>query len=155
MKRRAFIVPALLMTSLFLIMVLGYMSRAPLQRLAAFQTVYQIQARQIALAGMEEARIRIVGDIHLVPSTTTLQRDVKDPNSGAIIGSYLVTLDYSWSHAPWQVVQLESEGFLGPSLAPTARYVLRASIDLDPNNRSGPGANPNFYNLVRWRESVP
>lgn len=152
--RRAFIIPALLVISVFMVLVIGLLTKQPLRNLGAMQTLYQIQARQVAVAGIEEARLRLAGDINQSISNTTLSFEVCEAGTTTPLGSYLVVLDASWAVAPFRVLRVESEGFFGPSVKPLARYVIRATLDarplLSPGNR-----NPKYLHVLRWQESVP
>lgn len=147
--------PALLVVALFMVLCVGMLSRQPMRNLGAMQTHYQVQARQVALAGMEEIRLRLAGDLHQSTATnTTFSRELSEAGSTKALGSYVVTLDATWSKAPFYVLRIESEGFYGPATRPTARYVLRATLDV--REETAPGVpNPDYLKLLRWQESVP
>lgn len=146
--KRAFIVPAILIVATFMVLAIGLLTRQPLRNQAAFQNHYQQQARQMALAGLEEERLRLAGDVEHTYGNTTLSRALDD-TFGNPVGSYIVTLDASWSTSPFHVLRVESEGFFGPATRPLARYVIRATVDIRP------APNPDFLAVVRWQESVP
>lgn len=146
--RRAFIVPAILIIATFMVLAIGLLTRQPLRNQAAFQNHYQQQARQMALAGLEEERLRLAGDVEHTYGNTTLSRAL-DNTSGQPVGSYTVTLDASWSVPPFHVLRVESEGFFGSATRPLARYVIRATVDVRP------APNPDFLSVLRWQESVP
>ena len=146
--RKAFIVPALLVVATFLVLCVGLLSRQPMRNLGAMQSLYQIQARQMSLAGIEEARLRLAGDIDQGVTNTTFSSTVET------VGAYVVSFDASWAGKPWYVLRVESEGFHGDPSKPVARYVLRATLDI--RQELSPGRpNPDYLSLLRWQESVP
>ena len=153
--KRGFIVPALLVVSIFMVLCVGMLSRQPMRNLGALQTHYQVQARQMALAGMEEIRLRLAGDVHQsTVANTTLSRGLPEAGGSEAVGSYVVTLDTSWVKKPYYVLRIESEGFFGSATRPRARYVLRCTLNgrekLDDDE-----PNPDYLTLLRWQESVP
>lgn len=151
--KRAFIVPALLVVSIFMVLCIGLLSRQPMRNLGAMQAQYQVQARQIALAGIEEARLRLCGDSLQTMTNTTFSRELSEAGGG-MVGSYLVNWDSSWSEAPYYVLRVESEGFYGSAVKPQARYVLRATLDVR-KELAPDKPNPDYLSLLRWQESVP
>lgn len=152
--RRAFVVPALLVIATFMVLCVGLISRQPMRNLGAMQSLYQIQARQISLAGIEEARLRLAGDINQGATNTTFSRTVETAPGAAPLGTYVVSFDASWAVKPYYVLRVESEGFNGSPTKPLARYVLRATVDI--RAELGPGKpNPKYLSLLRWQESVP
>ncbi|MFN8610958.1 MAG: hypothetical protein U0931_25680 [Vulcanimicrobiota bacterium] len=152
--KRAFIVPALLVISIFLVLCVGLLTRQPMRNLGSMQSQYQVQARQMALAGIEESRLRLAGDTLQTLTNTTFSSPVSQAGGGPPIGSYLVTFDSTWSDKPYYVMRVESEGFYGPATRPQARYVLRATVDVRQQLESGE-VNPDYLKLLRWQESVP
>ena len=153
-ERRAFLIPALLVVSVFLVLCIGLLTRQPMRNLGAVQTLYQVQARQIALAGIEQARQRLVGDIDQSVVNTTFSSSLQRVGSTESLGGFIVTLDATWAGPPYHVLRVESEGFYGNLVRPHSRYVLRATLDV--RNELGPGVpNPSYLHLMRWQESVP
>jgi hypothetical protein len=153
--RRGFLVPAMLVVSVFMVLCVGMLSRQPMRNLGAMQTHYQVQARQMALAGMEEIRVRLAGDRHQsTVANATMAREVPEAGSTEGIGSYVVTLDTTWNKQPYGVLRIESEGFYGPATRPKARYVLRATLD-GRQELEEDKPNPAYLTLLRWQESVP
>jgi hypothetical protein len=153
-SRRAFLVPALLVVSVFMVLCIGLLTRQPMRNLAAVQSLYQVQARQIALAGIEQARQRLASDFNTTVSNTSFSDSVTSVGGSTALGSYLVTLDGTWSITPFYVVNVESEGFYGDPVRPLSRYVLRATLDV--REEGSPGVpNPGYLRLLRWQESVP
>lgn len=152
--RKAFIVPALLVIATFMVLCIGLLTRQPFRNQGAFQNLYQAQARQLAVSGVEEARLRLAGDVNQALTSTTFSRLVSAASGGAPVGSYLVTLDATWVGPPYFVMRVESEGFLGSAVSPQARYVIQATVDV--REEVSPGLpNPDYLQLYRWRESVP
>lgn len=149
MKRRAFIIPALLLVAVFFVLCLGILSKQPIRNSGALQTLARQQARQIALSGIDQARLFLASEPSLSPLNSDLTGVVETPQS-EFIGSYVVTLDYSWAGSPYRVVQVESEGILGTMASPQARYRLGVTLNI-----RNPLSNPDYLMPLRWRESLP
>lgn len=130
--RRGFVVPALLVVAIFMVLCVGMLSRQPMRNLGAMQTHYQVQAR--ARWPWPEWR---KPDCAWAATCTTFARELPAAASTEIIGSYVVTMDASWAEAPFHVLRIESEGFSGSATRPTARYVLRATLDVREKRRLG------------------
>ena len=154
MRTRGFLVAALLIIMVFFIVAIGILTKQPNRRLAAFQTHYQVQAREIALAGIDDARLRMLGNIQHTTNNVTYDRVLSSPD-GVEVGVSHVRLDYSWRDPPYQVLLIESEGVLGDPVDPRAIYRVQATIDLKPEARTGGGDNPRLFQVIRWREAVP
>jgi len=149
MRRLGFIVPALLLVAVFFVLCLGILSKQPIRNSGALQALARQQARQVALAGIDEARLWLATEPSLSPLNTDFTGQVEDPDSG-LVGSYVVTLDYRWAGSPYGIVQVESEGILGTMASPQARYRLSVTVDI-----TDPLGNPDYLKPLRWRESLP
>lgn len=149
MKKQAFMVPALLLVAAFFVLCLGILSKQPIRNSGALQALARQQARQVALAGIDEARLWLATEPSLSPLNADFTGQVVEAQLG-LVGSYVVTLDYRWAGPPYGVVQVESEGILGTMASPQARYRLGVTVDI-----RDPASNPDYLKPLRWRESLP
>lgn len=138
------------------------MSRQPLGQAGSKQYRLGLQAQQLALTGIEEMRVRLdrdyrwrdLGDTQAV----SFLEQVLDPVDSSLVGHYRIQLNQKWQEEPYQLLRLESEGMVGSADRPTARYVIKATLDIRPFARPGSDqsvANPDFFQWVDWDEFVP
>ncbi len=156
LKRQGFLIASLLLLMVFFVLAVGILTRQPLRRQAALQALYRLQARELALAGIEDARQRLMGDIHFVPNPLHhYSRTLQSPGAGQL-GTVDVTLDYSWSGHPYRVLVISSEATLGPTPPHhLAIYRIQATVDLSADSRTGSGPNAQLFEVIRWREPDP
>lgn len=156
--RRGFLIQSLLLIALLLVFCLGLLGRQPFAYSGAKQTSKMLQARQLALAGMEDVRVKLERDYQTrqlgeVKSVSY----VEDIVSGSeLIGSYHVTINQELQEPPFELLQIECEGLLGKDREhPESRVVISAVFDLCEKNRQGTGNNPNFFRFIEWNERLP
>jgi hypothetical protein len=134
-----------------------------------------LQAKMVAEAGIEDARIKIQKDIHFKPRAGDLtyyfySESLKDPSDGSIVGRFEVTVDYTKSSFdpayapssqaqyyayPFYIVRVRSLGIIGETDNPAAKREIIADIDVCPVNRDASNyaqTNPHFYQVINWRD---
>ena len=159
-KPRAFaLLLALLMISLVLVVVLGYLGVRALEYSSTARMQQVLLAQGMAEAGMEDARVKLEKDMFFPPlggygqTTFTYSDDLTDPASGALAGYYTVTVECSKRESPYCLVRLQSIGAAGQRQDPKARYRIYAEIDVSGVNRaSNLAPNPTLYRYFLWRE---
>lgn len=148
LQRRGF----LLVTSLFIIIVLllmgmGFIGSQASRYAAARRSGEAAQARQLALAGLEDARIKLEMDSQFPPQPAVGQpyfsyaESLTLSSSPALRGAYTVLIDRSYEKDPNNVYLITSTGAVGPAEKPIAQYKLIAELDLVPES-SGTHARP-------------
>ncbi len=156
--KRGFLIQALLLIALLLVFCLGLLGRQPLAYSGAKQTSKMLQARQLALAGVEDIRVKLERDYQTrqlgqVRSVNYVE-DVF--NGSETIGSYHVTVNQELQDTPFELLQIECEGLLGKDRQhPESRVVISTLFDLRKENRQGPGNNPNYFRFIEWNEKMP
>lgn len=139
MKQRAFtIVVAILVTVLLAVIGFGLLASQSIQARGAHLVPLVSQARALAEAGMEDARVKLekdpwfpfpAGDEQSVISYTEELSSISAP--GDVLGSYTVTVDRSHRRLPSRLMLVTSVGTVGEIRNPRARYVLRAEYEVD------------------------
>lgn len=159
-RRRGFLAVVLPLLCVLLVLGLGYLSRVPAHYRSANSFALAEQARALAVAGLEDCRLKLLKDEPAFPPASqelqvfTYVDDVKD-TAGAVVGSYSVTIDSRWRTPPWDVLRISSEGTLGPPDAPLAKFVIAAMLDTRTQARTGTGSNPQGYQWIEWNELLP
>lgn len=164
-RRRGFLLVLCLLTAtLVLLLGLGFLNGAAPRYSAAFQTRMAAQARNLAMAGMEDARVKLQKDPLFPPPTArddrgqrlyTYAESLTDAGGNAV-GSYVVTVDSSFSQPPCSVLVVKSRGLAGQNPAsPAASYVLQAEFDVRPAGAAAHDRDANFARIVNWWEEGP
>lgn len=148
-QRGILLVTALMVCIVLLLIGMGLLGSQASRYEAARQSTYISQARQLALAGLEDARMKLEMDINFPPppgpqqelfSYSELLVNDPDPNRW---GTYTVVVDMTYANdipypPPTTVtghyIAVTSVGTVGPTIKPIAQYRLRAEID---NQESG------------------
>lgn len=142
MRRRGFLlITALMLTIILLLVGMGLLGSQASRYEAARQASFSSQARQLALAGLEDARVKMELDINFPPPQGPGQflfsySEFLDlPYPTPVTGSYSVTVDSTYAQDPAAGLYytITSVGSLGPPIAPTAQYRLTAELSNNPN----------------------
>ena len=156
-RRGITLVTSLLFLALLMVMGLAFLSKRVGQYRGALAVRSAAQARAIALAGLEDARVKLDKDFAFPPPAgidqlsftyTESMRDI----AGAEVGSYTVTVDRSLSKWPYALVRLTSVGTLGPVDDPLARRRLYAEIDISPTRRGTTDPNENLHRFINFHD---
>jgi Tfp pilus assembly protein PilV len=152
----------LLIAALVLVLGLGFLSSNSPRYNASVYARTSAQARALAEAGMEDARVKLQKDPGFPPRVSAAQstyayREVVRDLGGQVVGSYVVTLDWTYAVAPYHVITVTSQGLVGTDAAqPTGNCVLHATFDFYPVDLSKP-AHPRQQNHARminfWEDS--
>lgn len=158
-QRRAFLIITVLLLLVILLVLCGAYLRSQVNYYRGARTnAWKAGARQLALSGLEDVRLKLLKDRAFPPtnlSTTrfTYVEKVFD-DTGAIVGSYRVTLRSDKSQKPLYLLFVQCEGRLGPPEAPIASHTLTALCDLSEKARDASGLdNPRFRRWVQYRDS--
>ncbi len=160
---------SVLIIVLLLIMVLFLMGMTMLgikstQAKSAVMTRYSIIAREIAIAGIEDARVKLTKDIDFPPGECAYGapfsycETLQYCDTEAPVGEYLVNVDFQ-KNDPTQyssfdnTIKVTSVGTArGPNNSIMARYRISALLDTRKKNRFGAGANPRRYKYIEWQD---
>ena len=146
MRRRGFIlVLALILCLLIVVIGLGFLGMRRGEYEAGASAVAVAEARSVARAGMEDAKVKLakdqffptgVGDEQLLFSYTEDLPSITRSSAG----SYQVTVDRTRKSSG--VVVIESVGTAGSLKSPRGRYAISAELDLKD------------YRFKNWNEGV-
>ena len=163
--RGAILIFALLLSALLLVLGVGFMAQRGLEYGTVSEVQDRAQARELALAGLEDARVKLEKDPFFPPggavgqNTFTYSEDVMDPEDASrMVGIFSVTVDLSHKEEPYRIVCIQSIGQVVERRAPDApqraAYRIYAEIDVASFERGGaPNApNPRLYQYINWRE---
>jgi type II secretory pathway pseudopilin PulG len=154
------LIAVLLLTSLFLVMGIGFLSQRQGQQESVQSARFRLQAREIARAGLEDAYTKLAKRRDFPPvaglvgeesfSYTEPVTDFSDTR----IGEYTVNVSLEFSPAPYQLARITSVGRLGASAAPIAQVILHAEVDVAINRRAvgAPVPNPDRFRILYLRE---
>lgn len=151
--RRAFVlVLVLLICNLLLLLGLAFCGKRALQYRGASLASEVAQARALAEAGLEDARVKLEKDMAFPPAgaddqlTYSYSEDVLDPD-GRLVGSFTVLLDRTYAKRPYNVLVLRSVGTVGPRTLdpPGPQHRIRAELLLDQ-------ASPKYFQFVSYRD---
>jgi len=153
-RRGILMITALMVAVVLLLIGMGLLGSQASRYEAALQSSRSAQARQLALAGLEDARIKLELDLNFPPPPGPGQSEFSysealatDPPS--FQGTYSVLVDLTYgndSTFPSRYITVTSVGTVGDPIKPTAQYKLRAEIDTwnpadvgssRPNNTEG------------------
>ncbi|MEW6277206.1 MAG: hypothetical protein AB1758_01185 [Candidatus Eremiobacterota bacterium] len=165
-RSRAFLlVTVLLLTVILAIAGMAFLSTRSLQYQSTARFREAAQARALARAGLEDARVKLQKDLRFPPPASQSQvifaysEDVTDLD-GQPVGHYVVEVDRTWAEAPYGVLKVISTGRTGRRDRPGAQQTIRAELDVLPTDRANPAdpdpatnPNPTLFRFLRWRES--
>jgi hypothetical protein len=149
-SRGFLLVFALLVLVLLFTLGLGFVGKQADTYRAASKTVDAAVAMECAMAGLEDARVKLMKNLRFPPpgdddqvifSYTEILFDLDETTP---IGSYTVTIDRRWEADPYEILVVEVVALAGdPAEPPRARRRLSVEVDLSPTNRGflGPAAN--------------
>ncbi len=146
-RRGSVLLLCLLMTVLFLVMGMAFLaSRAGSYRNAR-SAVQGLQARELAWAGLEDARAKFIHDYNFPPKAAVDQpayrvtETVLAPDGTTVVGAYSVTINQRLQSQPYQILEVRSTGFLGTLENPLAERTIKGVLDL----RGDPTTNPSYF----------
>lgn len=158
-RPRAFLmVTVLVLGGILLTMGLAYLTGLVKRQQTTSQMVLDLQAQELARAGLEEVRVKMNLDLHFPPRGAVGQEvfsyseSLRSPE-GSLLGYYDVDLDRSYLGSGYEVLIITVTGRL-PSpqdLQKTlARHGLRAYVEVH-RPESGP-IGPHFWQVVRFQD---
>ncbi len=159
MTRGFLLISSLLLCVLLLTLGLGIMGSRSRFYEASSQNRRAAQARALAEAGFEDARVKLMKDYDFPPlgaddqALFSYHEAMPDVGGGPVIGGYVVTLDSTYRQPPYRVERITATGYLGPRDNPTAVHKIEAELDLSQTDRqTGAPPNPNLFQLLNYRE---
>ena len=160
MRRRGFLLAMVLFLMLLMVVLgLGFITSRQSRYGASVKAIALGQAKSLAEAGLEDARVKMERDLDFPPAASmdqtafSYQEPVLDP-SGVLLGFYTVSIDTTYATAPYHIFRVRSTGSVGPNTQfPEGTCTISAEFD----NRQAEAAtasvrDPNYYRVVNWSE---
>ncbi len=156
-RRRGFLlIFGLLVLVVLLILGLGFLGKQADAYRSATQAAASSVALECAMAGLEDARVKLMKDLRFPPPGDVEQlqfayTEVLNDLDGTPVGAYTVTIDSRWADPPAEILVVEVEGSAGdPSQPGQAFRTLRVEWDLAPQRGGGP--NPNLGRFINFQD---
>ncbi len=143
------LVASLMLSTLFLVAGLGLLGAQSSRYAAATRVAEGLQAKNAALSGMEDVRVKLAKDVKFPPRSSKDREQYRFAYSENVgkAGeepevSYTVVIDYElerevqvpavnrWGPYRWGVYRISVSGFYGPRAEPVATSVLYAEYDI-------------------------
>ncbi|MBN9415725.1 MAG: hypothetical protein J0I12_09835 [Candidatus Eremiobacteraeota bacterium] len=149
-RRRGFaLMLALLISTLLLVLGIGFMTKQSYRYRLARLSADAIAAKSLAMAGIENSRVKMQHDLLYPPPDDryhdeySFSEPVYDLNSSRQVGTYEVTVDRRWMELPYEVIIITS---VGHPVDSNARYSIRAELDVSESRGT-------FFQIVRLEEN--
>ena len=156
--RKGFLIITVLLLLIILLVLCGaYLRSQASYYKGARANSWKAGARQLALSGLEDVRLKLLKDQTFPPTDLSTNRftyieQVLD-EAGGVVGTYRVTLRSDKSEKPLWILYVQCEGRLGPADNPVATHTLTALFDLSVTPRDLSATNPRFRRWVQYRDS--
>ena len=141
------LIAVLMLITVLFILGIGFLSQKSNQYDESTRQLEAAQARQLAQAGLVDCGLKLAKDRTFPPTPIfTYNEELGD-------GSYSLTVDSTLSKAPYWILQVNSEGWLGDREHPHGHYLIYAEMDMSRQLRSNSSlANPDFHHWVHYAD---
>lgn len=153
MKRRgSALIAVLLLLGFLMVLGMALLGKQTYHLRAATRASDAEAALELALAGLEEVRVKLDKDLRFPALrgtdqfTFSYREEVFDVDGGPSVGFYGVRIDRRWEEEPYAVWLIRVEGILGSLDNPRARRVLQATFDRAETRQGNP--NPNYFDFI-------
>ena len=135
---------------ILLVLGLALLQRQANQYSSSQSLVESSMAYELALAGLETARLRLDKDPEFPPHGVdqvqfSLTEPVYDVDNQSLRGFYVLDLDNRWRQAPYYVVKITSVGCWPNADKPQSRRKISVKLDLNP-------AHSTYYRWIDWQD---
>lgn len=141
MRRGAVLVLVLLLISCLFILSAGFLGRKNSEGKVAQLVRLGAQCREVAFAGVESVRVRLLNDANFPPSVLNNNQDyfsftesVLDLDGVVELGRYQVHCDRRWVQPPYCVLRVISVGEVGGANNPV-RHKMTCEFKMAPGSR--------------------
>jgi Tfp pilus assembly protein PilX len=150
-KRSGFLlISTLLILTVLLVAGFGLLTSQEARYAAVGRSAEIAQARAMAMAGLEDCRLKIQNDASFPPemgpgqTVFSYKESMPIPTVPPTLANYQVLVDTSHAIPPYLVLVVTSIGSLGPDNRPTAQYSLKAEVDISEFIRGSSTPNPKY-----------
>ena len=139
-RREGFLVVTALMILIILVLLgMGFLGSQANRYRSVVYSAQAAQARQLAVAGLEDARLKFQNDLDFPPppagpEQTTFsfcESVTMGPAGQQIQGNYQVIINTAYASDPYLVYEVQSVGSIGDPNQPLAQYVLTGEININ------------------------
>lgn len=148
------LIMALFLMILLAVCGMAFLSIQIAQRDATQSSLLAEQARQLALSGLHDARMKLSTNYRFY---TTLQQGQETYSyleelraaDGSLWGAFEVTVDLEQIGKPYYLIVVRSVGIVGPPGRPKAVRTLQVELDASQRARDGSGTpNPDLLRVL-------
>ncbi|MEW6282181.1 MAG: hypothetical protein AB1758_26480 [Candidatus Eremiobacterota bacterium] len=150
MKRQGVVlIMVLLGFVLLLLLGMGLLGSQAARYRAATRAAEASQARQMAIFGLEDARLKLERDVAFPPDSSLGQtsfsysEDVTLPDGSP--ASYSVVVELAFNRPPWMAYRVTSTGAVGPRDRPVTVHTINAEMSTDPGSTR-------CFKWLRWED---
>lgn len=159
-KPRGFLlIFGLLVMVLLLILGLAFLGKQADVYRSATQAAAANVAMECAMAGLEDARVKLMNDLHFPPPGDERQQQFAyseilfDLDGTTAVGAYTVVIDSRWLDPPIEILTIEVTGLAGdPDQPPVSKRRISVEMDLAETERSGSAPNPNLGRFINFQD---
>lgn len=148
------LIMALFLMILLAVCGMAFLSIQIAQRDATQSSMLSEQARQLALSGLHDARMKLTANYGFFNSlqqgqeTYSYLEEIRGAD-GSLWGAFEVTVDLEQVGKPYYLILVRSIGYVGPPGRPKAMRTLVVELDASPRARDGSGAlNPDLFRVL-------
>ena len=148
------LIMALFLMVLLAVCGMAFLSIQVAQRDAAQSSLLAEQARELALSGLEDARLKLTSNHQFYATLQQGQRTFRyleevDAPDGSAWGAFEVTVDMEQSEKPYFLAMVTSTGYLGSPARPKASRTITVEVDLALRARDESDViNPNCFRVL-------
>lgn len=135
-NRGAALLAALLLSTVLLLVGMGFLAQRRGEYAAALEHVRRSQAAALADSGLQDALGKLAKDVGFPPLRSDDQgsfvylEEVFDA-AGDSVGFFQVTIDVRYQFRPYRVLRITSRGMVGDRKKPTSTVTRKAELDID------------------------
>lgn len=132
----AALLAALLLSTVLLLVGMGFLGQRRGEYTAALEHVRRSQAGALADAGLQDALGKLAKDVGFPPLRSDDQGSFVYSEElfnadGESVGFFQVTVDVRYQFRPYRILRIISRGMVGDRKNPTATVTRKAEIDID------------------------
>jgi len=155
--RGSILIIVLILLMLMFVMGLTILGMKSTEAKSTLYMKHAVMAKQIAISGMEDARVKLAKDMDFLPpklhvsdNTMSYTETLTYPGDPFPAGEYNVTIDRSGRDSTIKVTSVGiSRDASGNILG---RSKITALLDLSTTHRFGTGTNPFYYKYTDWQD---
>lgn len=144
------LIVVLLISGIMVVLGMCYLSKRGTQLRTASYELESAQAYEVAAAGMESARVKLLKDDYFPPVGESDQKifsyteNVYDLDGTTLLGYYQVTVDSTWLGDPINALRVVATGIVIRN-GQVGQRTLMGELDLQD-------ASPTQYRFVNWQD---